>query len=618
MILTCLAAFVLSLILTRLMIYLGPKLGFIDHPDERRVHTTPIPRAGGFAILAAFIGVIFFLEYRVPELLTSYQIESLNAFASALAMLVAVGIADDRWGIKPWIKLFGQIGAAALYWSMRAESNGALMGFEIPLWLDLSIWLVWVAILVNAFNLIDGLDGLCGGLAAISLGAITILQLAKGYYADAFLFGLMLACIGGFLWYNINPAKIFLGDTGSMSLGFFLGTLATETVGRKALGGVILLPLVVAGVPLLDVLLAVWRRSARQALSKWNGGESVHLFAPDKDHLHHRLLQRGWNQRKVAGVLHAGASVVALLALMPMIFGSQAMAVSAIGFFFIGAFGFRRLASVELEHSGSLLHLAIKRRRESFSFRRFYFLYDSAVMGLSAMFAVLLETNWGSRPLAGEAPIKFTIAFICVGLILLHLMNIYGRTWSRARLREFLQIALGVALAAGASAVGIQISAGEQGWSMARIAIDAAIFANIMILAPRAFPDIVREFSVDNFHRHRDKYKGNRQRAIVYGAGDMGGLYIDYLGAIPPNHFDRYHVVGFLDDNPRLHNRALRGFPILGGLEALPQYNEKLKIDAIFLTIDHLPTERMERLQDLAESCGIHVYEWRCQLRELG
>lgn len=247
------AAFGFSLLLNFIMILCGGKLGLMDLPDERRVHATPIPRAGGLAIWLTFMVVSFATCAWGPQALRAVREDWLVPFAVASGLLVLVGILDDRGGVKPWWKLLGQIVAAGVFFGLRPESQGNMLGMDLPMWVDGMIFIGWAVLLINAFNLIDGLDGLCGGLALISMVSLGIMAALNDHLPVMVLMFIMAAAVMGFLRFNWNPARIFLGDTGSMLLGFFIAAAATQTTGRRAILGTILLPIAVAGVPLLDV-----------------------------------------------------------------------------------------------------------------------------------------------------------------------------------------------------------------------------------------------------------------------------------------------------------------------------------------------------------------------------
>ena len=192
----------------------------------------------------------------------------------------------------------------------------SILRYDLPLVISCIIFTGWCALLINAFNLIDGL---CSGLVLVSLFVIAGLEFANGRESTAVMMLTMAAAVGGFMRFNLNPAKIFLGDAGSMMLVFFLATSATQIGGEKVVVGSIMLPIAIAGVSLLDVLLAVWRRSARGHLPKSNGEEqNGGIFTADKDHLHHRFLVLGLTQRKVAYVLYRLAVLLAVLCFIPM------------------------------------------------------------------------------------------------------------------------------------------------------------------------------------------------------------------------------------------------------------------------------------------------------------
>ena len=170
--------FLISLGMSRLMIAVGPSLGLMDQPDERRIHKKAVPRAGGIAIWISFVVAVWLGDW-----LGLIDCAAVSAyffpFLAASSVLLVVGIMDDRGGIRAWMKLGGQVLAAGVfYWVSTVHkghvAGGSIVGMEVPLWADCLIWIAWIVLLVNAYNLIDGLDGLCGGLAWISLGGIIL------------------------------------------------------------------------------------------------------------------------------------------------------------------------------------------------------------------------------------------------------------------------------------------------------------------------------------------------------------------------------------------------------------------------------------------------------------
>jgi UDP-GlcNAc:undecaprenyl-phosphate/decaprenyl-phosphate GlcNAc-1-phosphate transferase len=608
------AGLILSLLLTRLMIRVGPKLGLMDQPDARRVHVTPIPRAGGMAVwvtfmISALAGRLFF-----PGLFTGQLSESMNAFALSSGLLLAVGIVDDRGGIKPLVKLTGQIAAAGLFFLLSPDSNRSFGGFEIPYLIAGCIFTGWAVLLINAFNLIDGLDGLCGGLVTVSLFVIAGLEIAHGALSDALVIGLMMVAVAGFLRYNLNPARIFLGDAGSMMLGFFLASAATQAGGRRAVIGSILLPIAIAGVPLLDVLLAIWRRSTRNLINRWQGGEKVGVFSPDKDHLHHRFLARGINQRKVSLLLQGLAAAMAILTFVPLLLGSRGIVVTASGFMLLGLFGLRHLAQVEFQHTGSLVHLAVKRRHGPGGMRRWYFLYDLLALGVSGVVAMGVETNLGARGDCMEVGVRFVTAFMACEMLVLHLLRIYRRVWSRSSMREFVLISLGLMVGGAMASCIFQATSGELAWSGVRVSLIAVGAATWLLLVPRALPEIAREFAIDSTHRFLTKRKNCGLQIMVYGAGDMGNLFVQHLKTCSPRQFQTFQVSGFLDDNPNLRHRTINGFKVHGDLDQLDHIVASYPVHGILIAIADLAEERLREILRIAENHGLAVYQWTVDL----
>ena len=316
-----LAALVVTLIATPFVKRLGWRAGAVAVPDARRKHPEPIAMWGG---LAVFLGVLCAaLLWRQPTLgdvrllapsgnpndvnATFQTVRLTSTFLFTGFLMVVLGMIDDRYELSAARKLGGQILIVALLWylGVRIRSipfTGGLQQF--PDWASFLVTLIWIIGLVNAVNFIDGVDGLASGVCAIAAGSLCLILLSTASWASAASAALCGACLG-FLRYNFHPAKIFLGDTGSMLLGFWLATIAIASNAKAAAATTLILPLIVMGVPVFDTLWAIVRRSlARQA--PWKA---------DRGHIHHRLLARGLTPVKTVLVLYSisfalGASAV--------------------------------------------------------------------------------------------------------------------------------------------------------------------------------------------------------------------------------------------------------------------------------------------------------------------
>jgi UDP-GlcNAc:undecaprenyl-phosphate/decaprenyl-phosphate GlcNAc-1-phosphate transferase len=607
----------LSLGLNRWFIVIGPKLGLMDQPVGRSVHVKPIPRAGGIAIWLAFMATAHAGTWLLPDQFRGGLAEYLKPFTISSALLVAVGFVDDSRNLRPWMKLAGQCVAALLFFMLSPGGQGNLLGYQIPYVVDAAVFIAWAVLLINAFNLIDGLDGLCGGLSCISLLVIAGLAAANQDYASALLAGIMIAAVAGFMRFNLHPARIFLGDAGSMLLGFFLAASATQSVGRRAIVGSILLPIAIAGVPLLDVLLAIWRRGTRDVLSRWKDGSGKGIFSADKDHLHHRLLARGINQQRVALYMQVLAAIIALLAFVPLMIGTQGLAVTIGGFMILTLFGLRHFAQVELAHTGSLVHLIVKRRNTMQGWRKWYFLYDVFALGLAAFAAIALESNWGTRAFDPHAAGRLIITFVVCQSISLHILRIYRRVWVRAPLGEFALAAAGMLAAGAVAGCLVQFASSDLAWTAIRFIILAVTFSIWLILVPRAIPEILRELAIDSTHRHLTRRQNSGRQILVYGAGDLGNLFISHLKCTTQETLRGFQVSGFLDDNKQLHQRTLNGFRVHGGLDALPALTQQYPLHGILVAVHNMPPARLREIREKTIALGLAFYQWDVEIREI-
>jgi UDP-N-acetylmuramyl pentapeptide phosphotransferase/UDP-N-acetylglucosamine-1-phosphate transferase len=614
LVIAAVCALALSLALNRGMLVLAPKLGLMDEPGERRIHATPIPRAGGIAIWLAFLLVIAAgLASGLLSAGGSLTWTWLGAFAGGSLVLMVAGILDDRGGLRPLVKLGAHILAPAVFFLIHPIRTGLFPEAWCPA-CDMVAFIIWSVVLINAFNLIDGLDGLCGGLAAVATLGLAAMALLNKRVDAALLLLVMGGAILGFLKFNLNPARIFLGDAGSMLMGFFLATAATDAVGRKAVVGIILLPIAVAGVPLLDVLLAIWRRGARRFVNQMRGEDgSKGIFEADGDHLHHRLLVSRGSQHKVAVVLHGVAIVLSVLAFLPMLLGDRVIGLSLVGILIVGMVGVRHLARVEMEQMGSVVHLAIKlpghRRRAA----AILFVYDLLVLGCAALVAALFETNRFTR---GEAEMQdllvFMVLFTTLGSIATLMASVHARLWVRATMRDLVSLQCWLLLAALASFTLFSLANASMEWSALRLTLMSYVMAAGGVSLPRVALDMFREFGLEARHRQSPPGKSDGHGpVVVFGAGDLGTLLLDHLKSSAHEQYPGMRILGFLDETRVLHGRRLRSFRILGGLSMVPDLVEKQGLRGIVLAINRPRRELVEHLEQLAATHGLRIYRWK-------
>lgn len=321
-----LLATVVAAILTPLVRHFAMRWGVLDNANEaRKIHGQPIPRLGGIAIAAAFYLTLLAAEL-YNNALTSVVLgqppRALGLLAGGV-LIAALGVYDDVRGSGATRKFTVQLGVGAFVYFMGFRIDQITNPFGGPLnlgSLGLPFTLLWVVGVINAMNLIDGLDGLAGGVGLIAVVTNFLLALERGDHLMMLVSAAFGGAILGFLFYNFHPASIFMGDTGSMFLGFVLATTAIQTNQKASTTVTLLTPIVMLGLPIFDTLLAIARRAA----------DGQPLFKADREHIHHRLLGLGLSHRQVTLFLYGVCICLASVALsLSYVNGTQAAALLA-------------------------------------------------------------------------------------------------------------------------------------------------------------------------------------------------------------------------------------------------------------------------------------------------
>jgi UDP-GlcNAc:undecaprenyl-phosphate GlcNAc-1-phosphate transferase len=274
--------------------WLAPRTGFIDRPEARRIHKRPVPRLGGAAIFFAVIIAALVLGER----------RNFNEFGAILIGATGmsfVGLVDDRWGVRPLIKMLAQILAALLLYV-----NDIYVGtFHHPV-LNLVTTVLWMGFVTNAVNFLDNMDGLASGVSAIAAAFFALMCSFSGQYLVGALSIAVLAACMGFLFYNLNPASIFMGDSGSQFLGFILAAIGIKLRFPDNVEFVTwMVPVLVMGLPIFDTTLVIISRLRRRLNP---------ATTPGQDHISHRLVAAGMTQREAVLTLYVASFVLGLLA----------------------------------------------------------------------------------------------------------------------------------------------------------------------------------------------------------------------------------------------------------------------------------------------------------------
>jgi len=298
------AAGLVTAIVTPLAIFIAPKVGAMDVPrDKRRVHNKPMPRFGGIAIYAGLmVGLALFVLGKNAHI---------PAVMVGCTLICILGAIDDIKGMKPIIKFGGQVVCATVVFAMGLRINFITNWFgEGNMNLGIAVCflatVVWLAGITNAVNLIDGLDGLAAGISAISALSIAYVSYIHGWYVPTMaMMALAGACLG-FLPFNFHPAKTFMGDSGSQLLGFAIASLSILGTVKSATLVVVVIPALVLGLPILDTLMAIIRRTIRHQS----------IGTADKEHLHHRILRAGFGQRRAVLLMYSVSGIMGIVAIL--------------------------------------------------------------------------------------------------------------------------------------------------------------------------------------------------------------------------------------------------------------------------------------------------------------
>ena len=339
---------IISLVITPVVREFMLYTGVLDQPDKiRRFHDHPTPRLGGVAVFLSYAAVLADLRFFSSSTEGSWLKDAPVSWLTIIAVVLifATGLIDDLFGLKPWQKLAGQLAGAVIAFFSGVQIH-SVQARSLDMWWSLPLTVVWLLICTNAFNLIDGLDGLATGIGLLAASTMTIAALLHGNMALVLLTVPLCGVLLGFLRYNFNPASIFLGDSGSLTLGFLLGCFGVLWSHKSATLLAMTAPLMALAVPLLDVGVAIVRRFIRRQP----------IFTGDRGHMHHRLLALGLTPRRAVLLVYCGCAVAAALALLTTAATSGQLAGLVTFLFCVGAcLAVRNLRFAEFDAAGKLL-----------------------------------------------------------------------------------------------------------------------------------------------------------------------------------------------------------------------------------------------------------------------
>ena len=560
------------------------RLNCVARPSADRWHKRPTPLLGGVAIVATvFLGTLVF-----------GIAEELAKFLLAGVLIFIVGVTDDLLTLKPATKLIAEIGVASIlvFFGFRLEWSASLT-------LDLLLTMTWIVGVTNAFNLLDNMDGLCAGVALIA-GA-TLLAGAPHASPENLMLAVMSGALGGFLFYNFNPASVFMGDSGSLFLGLMFSALALDSEqGRHTSGlvSVILAPALVLLIPIFDTTLVTVLRliSGRRASQ---GG---------RDHSSHRLVAIGLSERRAVLVLWTLAALAGVIA-HGMVRDGGASLPAAVLFVIAMVIFAVYLSHVRVYQDADRLLLRSRTLTPfvvGFMYKRRVaeVLLDACLVTVSYYSAYRLRFDGGAIQMYFGNFLASLPIVLGVQMVAFFVVGVYRGVWRHFALIDGVTIAKGVVLRTAALQLVVLVIYQSQSYTHTVFVI-YALLVGLLVTVSRASFRLMGEFV--------QRLGNSSRRAVIYGAGENAALVVRELSDRPKAALK---VLGFVDDDPRIARMRVQGYPVLGTYDALITLIEARALDVV--VINHvLEDDRLTTLEALCQNQGMTLLRLQVRIEEL-
>ena len=604
-ILAFVSAVVVALVATPMTMRLAARVGAIDLPNERKAHQNPTPRLGGIAVVASWLAALGVLWAVDPALIAQTWLSRLEGQLLLVALLgvVAVGIADDIRNLRPLEKFLGQVAMALIAYFAGFSVNAAAMfggGIVSARILDLPLTVLWIVGVTNAINLIDGLDGLAAGVALIATLTMAPIALLQNDVGSSILTVVLAGSLLGFLRYNFNPARIFLGDSGSLFLGFILAVLSVKSSTKISTGFALLMPILALGLPIMDTLLSMVRRFLRSFLpengTSWRFAHTLKsMFLPDRAHIHHRLISRGMSTRGAVFALYSVSVFLGAGAFAITVVNNHTASLILLTMGGAIIVGFRQLHYREMAvlKNGVLLPLYDRPIMNRESFQSFFDL--AFILGAFAAASALVDG--GSRVTLPLSEFLRRIAIAgAIQLAVFLAMGHQKRTYQFYGLGDMMRAVRTLVMAVVVTGMAFKYMGPVFRYEDMLILIYDMFFLLVLVLGMSLSYRVLRYIS------RRQPSAG--PSVLLYGADSVGSLVLD---KILTADVDSWRPVGFIDDNPMLEGRYLNGFQILGGHWSLHHILRKHQVSEIVLCSENLQPEAVRRVHEIAKEHRINV-----------
>ena len=584
------ASFSLALILTPLVRAFARRFGFVAVPKTDRWHKKPTAMLGGVSIwLSVVITCLAF------SLQTTYG----KFILLASTLLFLVGLVDDLVHIKPYQKLIGQIlgSAYVVYYGLSLPWTGSVL-------LNMALAIFWLIGITNAINLLDNMDGLASGIAIIAAGFLALSFMNSSQFTEAGILLVFAAALVGFLIYNSNPASIFMGDCGSMFVGFFLASQALTHIsgGRsRSFLPVLAVPILVLLIPIFDTtFVTVLRKLSGRAASQ--GG---------RDHTSHRLVALGMSERHAVWMLYGFAALSGLLAILVQRARLDVSLAAIAGFTIVLTLVGVYLAGVKV-YDKSEEEMAMLKDKPLYAFlvdvsykrRIFEVFLDMVLITLSYWAAYAL--NFPPSNPAWQLFIRTLPVLVFIKMLVFLMMGVYRGLWRYTSMSDLIVFGKAVVLSSVACLLLILFAFRFEGFSRKVFIIDLVIMFLFLAgsrMAFRLFRQLLPAVS-----------KQNGRRVLIYGAGDGGELLLRELRNNRELHLA---PIGFLDDDPAKSGKVIHGLRVFGGNGDLSAICAQHEVDEVVISSLKMTEERIQEVLRCCSEKQITVKRMRITMEEL-
>lgn len=605
------AAVFLSAFFTRICISVLPIFGMIDIPHGRHQHARPVPRGGGIAIILSFVltAVAASLIMKEGEVTTRLFIQ----LGPPIVAIAVLGLLDDKYELKSWVKLLAQI-LVALYFFVTHAGIDSLLNHDLPVWIALPITVCWVVGITNAFNLIDGMDGVAAGLASIAAFAMTVwVALSGGTMAVAAALMIFCGACLGFLRYNFSPAKIFMGDTGSLFIGMLFAYFSMAESAKAITLTSLLVPILAMGVPIFDVFLAIMRRLFRKYVRKEPG---VGIMTGDHDHLHHRIDQQEHNQPKTARKLYSLGVLLAVGAICSALVSNLLQGLS-FAIILLIIFIVIRFATIEFYDAVSLISEGIRIPHKKFLLTAFHPILDMVMLSAAYFIvSVIFQRNIMISPYT----LRQALFYLAPFPVVLGLSGIYRTYWLRPGVKQFYKLLLTLILAdmiVLAMALGFILiefdGIDRDQISLMREFYTAYVFmATFFIFLERFILHYIESYSFRRLAMITERKK-KLFRSVVYGGGIYCKMFLTSQYSVSQLPVTR-QIVGIIDDNPSLRGLNVYGQNVLGTSRDLDELKAKYQFNEIVIALGPITDRMREKLKRFGAENNVRVVEFTFQI----